>query len=201
MITKLDIKMSEQKVYATTLIMMQALEDISEINFDVHNVQVQAVYLYEATWKNDSQCVDKDEVTQGNAKEAGCKFVISKEGSYIGWKLQVDLKLKWMIIKRKITKGTQFNMTFQTVANSESEALNFYKIPNTNDYFFYLSCYALNCRQIFPLQDTPLVKSPLEINLTIEESYGIYSNGEEQYRKEIIEDGVKKINVYFSISE
>lgn len=92
-------------------------------------------------------------------------------------------------------------MTFQTVTSDKSDAVYFYPIPNTSFYYFYAFCQPQTCRSLFPLFDTPSIKSPLEVNLTIDENYIIYSNGEESGRREIIEDGIKKANVYFTVSD
>lgn len=54
--------MSEQKVYANTIIMMQALEKLENIYFDLKDLEIQSVYLYEESWKNDSTCADKDSI-------------------------------------------------------------------------------------------------------------------------------------------
>ena len=73
-------------------------------------------------------------------------------------------------IYKEFTKGDKFNITITYSTKPESMAIDWLDKEQTsgkNHPFMYTQCQAVLCRELLPIQDTPAVKMPVTISITV----------------------------------
>ena len=73
-------------------------------------------------------------------------------------------------IYKEFTKGDEFNITITYSTKPESMAIDWLDKEQTSGKkhpFMYTQCQAVLCRELLPIQDTPAVKMPVTISITV----------------------------------
>ena len=120
------------------------------------------------------QALDDGEVIVLDTKSLEINSIKDGEGNQLNYQLDTYSKLEShgvpLKIYKEFTKGDEFNITITYSTKPESMAIDWLDKEQTSGKkhpFMYTQCQAVLCRELLPIQDTPAVKMPVTISITV----------------------------------
>ena len=120
------------------------------------------------------QALDDREVIVLDTKSLEINSIKDGEGKQLNYQLDTYSKLEShgvpLKIYKQFEKGTTFDITITYSTKPESMAIDWLDKEQTagkNQPFMYTQCQSVLCRELLPIQDTPAVKMPVKISITV----------------------------------